>query len=103
MLVVEFPGIRLLMECESEREAVDLYRNARFDWVLMDINLAEGDGFGAAHSILEMDSSARVLMLTIYDDEEYRRHAHRIGVKGYILKENLDEVVQIIRSVSGVS
>lgn len=84
------------IECEDENEAVQLYSKHRPDWVLMDIGLKTGDGIKATHRIVHSHPEAKVVIVTFYDDPEYRKAAQEAGALKYVLKDHLLEIVEII-------
>src|SRR5947207_3310111 len=78
-----------IVECAGGAEAVALYLATRPDWVLMDIHMADGDGLTATREICRRDAAARIVIVTQFDEEEFRRAAAEAGAVGYVLKENL--------------
>ena len=54
--------------------------------VLMDIRMPELDGLEATRRILADDTTARILILTTFDLDEYVYEALRIGASGFVLK-----------------
>lgn len=97
MLQQNFKEIDQIHECEDGREAVTLYRQVNPDWVLMDINLKVVDGLQAAREITHIDADAKVVMVTLYDGPEYREAASLAGACGYIRKENMIELVNLLK------
>lgn len=80
-------------------EAVSLYRRHRPDIMLMDIRMGEKTGLDAARIILSENSSAKILFLTTFSDDEYIFTALKIGAKGYILKQNYESIVPSLIAV----
>ena len=80
-------------------DAVRLYSEHRPDVALLDIRMGEVTGIDAAKRILELDPEARVLFLTTFSDDEYIVEALRIGAKGYILKQDYDDIVPALEAV----
>ncbi len=78
------------------REALAAYRAQRPDWVLMDIAMPEVDGITATRQITEVFPEANILIVTDYDDAELREAAQDAGARGYVLKENLLAVRELI-------
>ncbi len=67
--------------------------------MLQDIRLKDENGIDIAAKLLELDSDAKIILLTTFKDEEYINKAIKIGVKGYILKDNVDSLFQSIQTV----
>ena len=84
-------------ECADGDEAVAAYRANRPDWVLMDLHMARMGGLEATRRILAADRTARVVILTQYDDAHWRAAAIAAGACGYALKDNLLEVRRLLQ------
>ncbi|HKB81193.1 MAG TPA: response regulator [Thermoanaerobaculia bacterium] len=78
-----------VVECGSGREAIELYFDSRPDWVLMDLHMQDVDGLTATREIRLRDVSARIAIVTQFDEEVFRQAARDAGAAAYILKENL--------------
>lgn len=72
----------------SGREAVALYDELNPDLLLMDIRMADMNGLEAAEEILTNHRDATILFLTTFSDDEYIVKALKLGVKGYLLKQD---------------
>ena len=72
----------------SGKEAVKLYDELTPDILLMDIRMADMNGLEAAEVILEKHPDATILFLTTFSDDEYIVKALKLGVKGYLLKQD---------------
>jgi DNA-binding NarL/FixJ family response regulator len=69
--------------------------------VLMDIRMAGLDGLEATRRILAADPSARVLILTTFDLDEYVYEALRIGASGFVLKDDpAEQLIAAVRTVA---
>ncbi len=84
---------------QKSAEAFDIYQKHKIDLVLQDIRLKDENGIDIAAKLLELDSDAKIILLTTFKDEEYINKAIKIGVKGYILKDNVDSLFQSIQTV----
>lgn len=84
----------------SGEDAVKLYQEWRPDVLLMDIRMGEQTGIDAASKILSEDSEAKILLLTTFSDEEYIKDALAIGVKGYLIKQDLEAIIPAILAVN---
>ena len=91
MLLAGEADIEVVAEASNGLEAVD--KAARFHptVVLMDIRMPELDGLEAARRILAADRTARVLILTTFDLDEYVYEALRAGASGFVLKDDPPE------------
>ena len=85
-----------ISECDNGTEVCARYAAEQPDWVLMDIELPGQDGIAATRELLAAYPGARVLIVTSYDDAELRQAAQAAGARGYVLKENLWEVRQLL-------
>jgi DNA-binding NarL/FixJ family response regulator len=102
MLLSGEEDIEVVAEASNGLEAVD--KAARFDptVVLMDIRMPELDGLEATRRILATDQSARILVLTTFDLDEYVYEALRAGASGFVLKDDPPEqLLAAIRTVAG--
>jgi DNA-binding NarL/FixJ family response regulator len=68
-------------------EAVALAESARPDVILMDVRMPLMDGLQATAAILARPTTAKVLMLTTFDLDEYVFGALRAGASGFLLKD----------------
>jgi DNA-binding NarL/FixJ family response regulator len=101
MLLADQDDIEVVAEAVNGREAVD--KAARFEptVILMDIRMPELDGLHATRRILEADPSARVLILTTFDLDEYIYEALSAGASGFVLKDDPPEqLLAAIRTVA---
>ena len=80
-------------------QGVELYSKYKPDVLLMDIRMQGMTGLTAAEIILKQYPTARILFLTTFSDSEYIVKALRIGVKGYILKQNYESIVPALKAV----
>lgn len=76
-------------ECEDGAESLAAYRQFLPDWVLMDWEMKIVNGLTAARLILREFPDAQILIVTNYDENDFRRSALAAGVKGYVLKDDL--------------
>ena len=74
-------------EASNGIEAVEATRRLKPDVVLMDVRMPEMDGVRATQLIVESESSARIIILTTFDLDEYVYAALRAGASGFLLKD----------------
>jgi DNA-binding NarL/FixJ family response regulator len=102
MVLDEEEDIDLVGQASDGAEAVIRAGEALPDVVLMDIRMPKTSGIEAARAMKEAAPSARIVMLTISDEEEDLFEAIRSGASGYLLKDiPLDEVADAVRAVYG--
>ncbi len=95
------PDIRVSAGFSDGKSAVDQFLEVKPDVVLMDINMPILNGLEALERIKALDSSAKVVMLTIHQDREYLLKALELGALGYILKDADSKVlIEAVRSVN---
>jgi DNA-binding NarL/FixJ family response regulator len=88
-------------EAENGREAVELAAITSPDVILMDVRMPGVDGVEATSTILAGGSTARVLILTTFDLDEYVVRAIRAGASGFLLKDvRPQQLVEAIRVVA---
>lgn len=83
----------------SAPEAVKLYLQERPDVLLTDIRMGNSTGIEAAKAIFKQVPEAVILLLMTFSDDEYIREALQIGVKGYLIKQELGSIVPAIKAV----
>lgn len=82
-------------------DAIGLYEQHTPDVILMDINMPRKNGVEATGELMARFPDAKVIMLSIHDDESYVTHALKTGALGYMLKEmDADAIVQAIKVVA---
>ena len=90
--------IRVLGIGHCAKDALVLYETHRPDVLLTDIRMPKQTGIDAAKKILAKFPKAILLLLTTFKDEEYIREAFSIGVKGYLIKQNLQAIIPSVKS-----
>ncbi|MFE0673166.1 response regulator [Streptomyces sp. NPDC058867] len=87
VLLNAMPDIEVVGEAVNGREAVAKVRELAPDVVLMDIRMPELNGIEATREIVAADGTAKVLVLTTFDLDEYVYQALRAGASGFLLKD----------------
>ena len=86
-------------ECAGGGEAITRYANGHPDYVLMDIDLlGDMDGITATRKIRAFDGHAKIIVVTNYDKSDLRAEADKAGACGYVLKENLLDVLSFLQT-----
>lgn len=101
MLIDAQPDMQVVGEAEDGEEAVGQVVSLKPDIALLDVNMPKLDGLEALRRLKGASSQARVLILSMYDDEGYLRRALEMGASGYILKKAADsELMAALRAVA---
>jgi DNA-binding NarL/FixJ family response regulator len=95
------PTIEIVAEACNGRQAVAETMRVRPDMVLMDFSMPELNGLEATIQIKEFDKNIKVLVMTMYDDEEVVMRCLAAGASGYILKDA--PISQLIYAIGMVS
>ena len=87
-------------EARDGVEAVSKAEELEPDIILMDLKMPRLDGIGATRLITERDPEAKIIILTMYLEDEYVSEAIKAGVRGYVLKDaGLEKMLEAIRAV----
>jgi DNA-binding NarL/FixJ family response regulator len=102
MVLTDEADIELVGEASDGAEAVANAAESLPDVVLMDIRMPRSSGIEACRAMKAAAPSAKIVMLTISDEEEDLFEAIKAGASGYLLKDiPLDEVAESVRAVHG--
>ena len=94
------PDMQIVGEASDGREAVRLASQLKPHVMLMDIAMPLLNGLEATRQIKREHPEINILVLTMYDNEEYFRQMLEVGASGYIIKRAAaSELVSAIRAV----
>jgi DNA-binding NarL/FixJ family response regulator len=94
------PDFALVGEAETGQEAVTRSLDLQPDIVLMDLQMPGGSGIEATREIVVASPTTKVLVVTLFEDDDSVFAALRAGSRGYVLKDtDEDEMVRAIRAV----
>jgi DNA-binding NarL/FixJ family response regulator len=100
MVLRQEEDIDVVGEAGDGHEAVEKAQELMPDVVLMDVRMPGQSGIKATEQIKDLIPHAKILMLTISDEEADLYDAIKAGASGYLLKEiSIDEVADAVRSV----
>lgn len=98
-LIDEQDDMEVVGQAGTGVEAVELAQVLRPDIILLDVEMPVMDGVTAAGRLRDVVPGAKVIMLTVLDDEETLLGAIRLGAYGYLLKDlHPDDLFTMLRS-----
>jgi DNA-binding NarL/FixJ family response regulator len=101
MLLAIEPGIEVIGEAGDGVEGTTLATTAAPDVILLDIRMPKRSGIEACLAIKDAVPSAKIIMLTVSDEEADLYEAVKSGAAGYLLKDSsIEEVAQAVRVVA---
>jgi DNA-binding NarL/FixJ family response regulator len=93
------PDLEVVAEAGDGAQAVELARSTELDLAVLDVAMPRLTGLQAAAELTQEHSALRVLMLSMYDSEQYLYEALRAGASGYVLKSAADrDLVEACRA-----
>ena len=100
-LLEPFKEFIIIGEASDGEEAVAMTKKLEPDVVIIDLSMPKLSGVEATKIIRKNFPSAKVLVLTMYDNEEYVYQILKSGAGGYMLKNSgRDELAAAIRAVA---
>lgn len=94
-------SFEVIAEGDDGNDVLSLYEKHLPDVVLMDINMPTKNGVEATGELLVKYPEAKVIILSIHDDESYVSHALKTGALGYMLKEM--DAIAIVAAIKVVA
>jgi DNA-binding NarL/FixJ family response regulator len=95
------PELTVVGEASNGTDAIALVKKTDPDVVVMDMAMPEMSGLHATMEIIKQRPGTKVLILSMYSDEQYVRNALDAGAKGYILKSAIEN--DLTRAVKAVA
>ncbi len=97
----DYGELRSLMRTLSQAQAREGVRSGPCDVLVLDINLPGRSGLDALHALKDEGSSIKVLVVSMYPEDQYAIRALRAGAYGYVNKGGDPQLlVQAVRTVA---
>jgi DNA-binding NarL/FixJ family response regulator len=100
MVLREMKGVELVGEAENGAEALKLLKHITPDIILMDIKMPVMDGIEATERALKMNPKLKIIVLTMFGEEEYLFSMIQKGICGFLLKSssmtNLERAISLV-------
>lgn len=90
-IIEDEDGLEVVAEASDGVEAVEAARTVPFDLAVLDVSMPRMTGLQAAREITRRVPDAKVLMLSMHENEQYFFSALQAGASGYVLKSAADE------------
>ncbi|HEX6981879.1 MAG TPA: response regulator transcription factor [Balneolaceae bacterium] len=92
--------IEIVGEAASGKECLKLCKEKKPDLCLLDISMPDKNGIETAKNLREIDPGIKILILSMYEDEQVLNDVLKIGINGYLLKgTGKDELLNGIRVI----
>jgi DNA-binding NarL/FixJ family response regulator len=99
MVLEAQPDLEVVAEASTGAEAIEMASREPVDLAVLDVAMPRMTGLQAAAELTQLLPGLRVLMLSMYDSEQYLFEALRAGASGYVLKSAADrDLVDACRS-----
>jgi DNA-binding NarL/FixJ family response regulator len=96
----EARGIEFGAEAANGVEALKKLRTGKFDVVLLDLSMPEKNGFDTLKQIVDGNNGAKVLILSMYPEDQYAVRLMKVGASGYMTKNTAPE--QLVEAIHNV-
>jgi DNA-binding NarL/FixJ family response regulator len=94
LLLIDMPDVKVVAEASNGQEFLDILKTHEVDLVLMDIKMPIMDGIEATKIALQQNPDLKILVVSMYGEEEYLVNMLEAGVKGFVLKTVEEEELQ---------
>jgi DNA-binding NarL/FixJ family response regulator len=94
LLLIDMPDVKVVAEAANGQEFLELLKTNPVDLVLMDIKMPVMDGIEATKLAIQQNPELKVLVVSMYGEEEYLINMLEAGVKGFVLKTVEEEELQ---------
>ncbi|WP_297211467.1 MULTISPECIES: response regulator [Thermodesulfovibrio] len=99
-ILLDFPFIEECKEARSGKEALEILSQEKFDILFLDIAMPDMDGIETLKLIKNRDYQTKILMLSMYPEEQYAIRALKCGASGYITKSaDPEELMRAIEKI----
>lgn len=97
----EADDIQVVAEAVDGKDFIKKAKEYEWDVALLDISMPDITGLDILKRILSIKSSATILVLSMYPEEEYAIRAIRSGASGYLTKDSpTDQLISVIRRLA---
>lgn len=107
-IVNSLQDVETIEEAENGFEVLEKYKKSVFDLVILDLSMPKKNGLDTLKEIIQFDPKAKVLILSVYAEEQYAIRSFNSGAYGYVTKntaptEILNAIEQVLKGKKYVS
>lgn len=100
LLLEQDSRIKIIGECASGAEAIEMAHLEKPDVMLMDINMSPVNGFEATRKITKQYPEIKIIGVSVNDQPGYARNMFQLGAKGFVTKNSAQaEMIEAIMEV----
>ena len=99
-IVKSLPQVKLIDEAEDGFQVLEMYQKNKYDLVILDLSMPNKNGLDTLKDLQSIDPKSRVLILSVYAEEQYAIRSFNSGAVGYITKNTAPtELIKAIETV----
>ena len=99
-IVKSLSQVKLLDEAEDGFQVLEMYQKNKYDLVILDLSMPNKNGLDTLKDLQSIDPKSRVLILSVYAEEQYAIRSFNSGAVGYITKNTAPtELIKAIETV----
>lgn len=107
-IVNSLEQVDFIDEAENGLEVLQKYKTVNYDLIILDLSMPKKNGLDTLKDIININSKARVLILSVYAEEQYAIRSFNSGASGYITKntaptELLNAIEQVLNGKKYIS
>jgi len=87
LILEDIENIEVIADVANGKELIDVATVMKPDLIIMDINMPYINGIEASRILLQENPNLKILVVSMYGDEQYYNSVIENGVKGFILKD----------------
>jgi DNA-binding NarL/FixJ family response regulator len=101
LILTQEPDIKVVAEAATARDAIAVLRSVEIDFLVLDLNLPDDNGFVVLEFIQRELPALPVLVLSVQPEEHMAVRALKMGAVGYLNKESAPEdLVKALRTIT---
>lgn len=99
-IVKSLPQVKIIDEAEDGFQVLEMYQKNKYDLVILDLSMPNKNGLDTLKDLQSIDPTSRILILSVYAEEQYAIRSFNSGAVGYITKNTAPtELINAIETV----